>query len=178
MLEFIQSIVQVEKSTLREGQSLSQSGLRQKWPLSPFTSHSRPQICQPEPDTRLKAASNNTQASLACAPTKVHLGLSQSPANYLQDGQRAFSPDLLLRPQDGQKFASVSTASKNHGKTWGAEIVDRWCRRGRRVTRPRGSLRDLGSRGLDPHIETLNPISNSMQNKENNFRNCKVTQTL
>lgn len=29
------------------------------------------------------------------------------------------------------------------------QTVDRWRGRGRRVTRPRGSLRDLESRGLD-----------------------------
>lgn len=131
--------------------------LRQNWPLSSFTSHQGPKYASLNQTLHLKATPNNTQASLACAPTKIHRGPGQSLANYLQDGQRVFSPDLLLRPQDGQKFASVSTASKNNGKPWRAETrqVVQEEKEGDQAKR---LLRDLESRGLDSTLRHWIPF--------------------
>lgn len=62
-----------------------------------------------------ETAPQNAQASPVSVSTKVHLELGRSPAVYLQDSQRASSLDLLPRPQNSQKLASVSI--KNHDKT-------------------------------------------------------------
>lgn len=73
-----------------------------------------------------KTAPSNTQASPVSAPTKAHPEPDQIPATYLPDGQRACSLDLLSRPQNNGKLASIFMASKSHDKTWRPETIDRW----------------------------------------------------
>lgn len=114
--------------------------------LSPYTSHSRSQICQPETHTVPKTASNNGKNFPTSAPHRSPpRARPESSKLSSRLAKSMLTRPASLRPQNSWKLASVSMASKNQGKTRRPETVDWWWR----VTWARGSHRDRGSRGLD-----------------------------